>query len=182
MRLRRSSWTCRITGGCRMIECYSNVFGITTPGCELKNSCWVNLTAPLEKEVRQVSETLGIPMDFLTDPLDLDERARIELDEELPAHCPPYPCSGRGRRPCPVHHGSSGNCGQERPSRDHIESAYRYHDHLSRSAGEELRPWPACPFRHSAVSPDVNSVSQILEGDQQEDQCVRDGAASGHEE
>lgn len=65
-----------------MINCYSNVFGIPTPGCDLKTACWVHLTAPSEAELRQVSGELDIPADFLTDPLDVDERARIELDDD----------------------------------------------------------------------------------------------------
>jgi len=65
-----------------MIDCYSIAFGVPTPGCDLKNACWLNLTAPEEKEIKDVAEGLGIPRDFLTDPLDLDERARIEFDDD----------------------------------------------------------------------------------------------------
>ena len=61
-----------------MIDCYSVAFGVATPGCGLSGACWVNLAAPTEEEIRQVAGTFSIPQDFLTDPLDLDERARIE--------------------------------------------------------------------------------------------------------
>ena len=63
-----------------MIDCYSVAFGVATPGCGLSGACWVNLAAPTEEEIRQVAGTFSIPQDFLTDPLDLDERARIEID------------------------------------------------------------------------------------------------------
>lgn len=64
-----------------MITCYTHAFGIPTPGCDIKDACWVNLTAPSESEISDVSQSLDIPLDFLTDPLDLDERARIEIDD-----------------------------------------------------------------------------------------------------
>ncbi len=65
-----------------MIDCYSNAFGLPTPGCDLGDACWINLTAPTEQEIRLVAERFGIPQDFLSDPLDLDERARIELEDD----------------------------------------------------------------------------------------------------
>lgn len=65
-----------------MIDCYSVAFGVATPGCGLDRACWVNLTAPSEDDIREVGARFGIPQDFLTDPLDLDERARIEIDED----------------------------------------------------------------------------------------------------
>lgn len=43
--------------------------------------CWINVHNPEQKEVEELSRTFGIPQDFLTDPLDLDERARIEVEE-----------------------------------------------------------------------------------------------------
>ena len=46
-----------------------------TPGC------WVNLIDPSPAEINRVSEELGIPIDYLTSPLDIDERARTEKDE-----------------------------------------------------------------------------------------------------
>lgn len=39
--------------------------------------CWVNVVNPSEQEVAQV-ESLGIPPDFVTHSLDIDERARTE--------------------------------------------------------------------------------------------------------
>ena len=65
-----------------MLQCYSSLYGTPAPGCDLASCSWAHLNAPDEKELLQVSELLGIPMDFLTDPLDVDERARIEIDDE----------------------------------------------------------------------------------------------------
>jgi magnesium transporter len=36
---------------------------------------------PLPAEIDRISEELGIPIDYLTYPLDIDERARTEKDE-----------------------------------------------------------------------------------------------------
>lgn len=43
--------------------------------------CWINVHNPEHKEIEDLSRTFGIPPDFLTDPLDLDERARIETED-----------------------------------------------------------------------------------------------------
>jgi magnesium transporter len=43
--------------------------------------CWINVHNPEQKEIEDLSRRFGIPSDFLTDPLDLDERARIETED-----------------------------------------------------------------------------------------------------
>ncbi len=45
-------------------------------------NCWVNITAPSKEELEKVSNHFNIPIDFLEDPLDLEETARIEYDDE----------------------------------------------------------------------------------------------------
>jgi len=47
----------------------------------IEPGCWVNVIDPLPAEVKQISEELGIPIDYLTYPLDVDERARTEKGE-----------------------------------------------------------------------------------------------------
>ncbi len=47
-----------------------------------EKNCWINITAPSKKELEEVAHSCNIPMDFLEDPLDLEESARIEYDEE----------------------------------------------------------------------------------------------------
>jgi magnesium transporter len=40
-------------------------------------SCWINVSPPFEpNELETVAEEFNIPVDFLTDALDIDERAR----------------------------------------------------------------------------------------------------------
>lgn len=43
--------------------------------------CWVNLTDPTEEELQTVVDELKIVPDFVKDPLDSEEKARIEIDE-----------------------------------------------------------------------------------------------------
>ncbi|GGH76052.1 magnesium transporter [Pullulanibacillus pueri] len=48
---------------------------------EIKKGCWINLIAPTPEEINQVVNVTGIPIDFIKDPLDDDERSRIEKEE-----------------------------------------------------------------------------------------------------
>jgi len=49
---------------------------------ELEPGCWINITAPTPAEVDDISRRLNIPQTMLTDPLDEDERARIETEDD----------------------------------------------------------------------------------------------------
>src|SRR5689334_7426186 len=43
---------------------------------------WINVTPPFqEKEIDNLSENLSIPRDLLTDTLDIEERARYEVED-----------------------------------------------------------------------------------------------------
>jgi magnesium transporter len=45
---------------------------------------WVNVLPPLkQEEFTELSETLEIPIDFLKDSLDIDERSRYEIDDNV---------------------------------------------------------------------------------------------------
>jgi magnesium transporter len=48
-----------------------------------KPGCWVNAIAPTQEEITLLHQTLGVPLDFLTYPLDIDERSRFEKDGEF---------------------------------------------------------------------------------------------------
>ncbi|GAP14493.1 Mg2+ and Co2+ transporters [Longilinea arvoryzae] len=48
---------------------------------EIVNGCWINLTDPTPAEIEKVT-ALGIPQDFITYPLDVDERARTEREDD----------------------------------------------------------------------------------------------------
>lgn len=48
---------------------------------EIMDGCWINLTDPTPEEIEKVT-ALGIPQDFLTYPLDVDERSRTEREDD----------------------------------------------------------------------------------------------------
>ena len=51
---------------------------------ELQPHSWINIAPPMNMfELEGLSERLGIPMDFFTDSLDIDERSRIEIEDDI---------------------------------------------------------------------------------------------------
>jgi magnesium transporter len=42
--------------------------------------CWINLVQPTPEEAADFSQEWGLPLDFLTDPLDADETPRVDID------------------------------------------------------------------------------------------------------
>src|SRR6185436_16334533 len=49
-----------------------------------ENGAWVNVLPPLkQEEFSELSLSLDIPLDFLTDSLDIDERSRFEEEDNV---------------------------------------------------------------------------------------------------
>ncbi|MCD6362559.1 MAG: hypothetical protein J7M13_00940 [Synergistetes bacterium] len=48
-----------------------------------REGAWLNLVAPTEEEVKKTALEFNIPLDFLLDPLDIDERARTEMEKGI---------------------------------------------------------------------------------------------------
>lgn len=48
---------------------------------ELSGSCWLNLADPSTEEITRAQNMTQVPREFLTDPLDKDERPRLEIEE-----------------------------------------------------------------------------------------------------
>ena len=47
-------------------------------------SCWVNILPPFsQEEVEEIAQQFEIPIDFLLDSLDIDERSRYEKEEDI---------------------------------------------------------------------------------------------------
>ena len=66
-----------------MIRYYAKVNGRLTELQEPEVSCWINITPPFSREeIDGFATKFAIPSDFLTDPLDIDERSRYEKDED----------------------------------------------------------------------------------------------------
>ena len=49
---------------------------------QVEKSCWVNVSAPTQKEIVQLTSEFNIPADIVQDILDADERPRVEFDDE----------------------------------------------------------------------------------------------------
>mgnify|MGYP003520376628 CR=1 FL=1 len=53
---------------------------------------WANVLPPLkQEEFTELSDTLDIPIDFLKDSLDIDERSRYEVDDNVKLIVIKYP-------------------------------------------------------------------------------------------
>ena len=65
-----------------MIQYYQNIGQQTVETDHAEIGSWVNVSPPLkQEEFTELSETLEIPIDFLTDSLDIDERTRFEEED-----------------------------------------------------------------------------------------------------
>jgi magnesium transporter len=66
-----------------MLEFFRAQSGALTKIDAYQNGCWINVTSPTQEEIASLHQTLGVPLDFLTYPLDVDERSRFEKDGEF---------------------------------------------------------------------------------------------------
>jgi magnesium transporter len=65
-----------------MVQYFKNINRQTLEIDKPEGANWINVTPPFqEKEIDNLSVNLDIPRDFLTDTLDIEERARYEIDE-----------------------------------------------------------------------------------------------------
>ncbi|HBI26634.1 MAG TPA: magnesium transporter, partial [Peptococcaceae bacterium] len=64
-----------------MLRVYRTVEeGQVSQEAEICEKAWLSLINPTEEEIQMVSEKTGITRDFLKDPLDDEERPRIEIE------------------------------------------------------------------------------------------------------
>ncbi|WP_099223129.1 magnesium transporter CorA family protein [Listeria costaricensis] len=49
---------------------------------QAERNAWINIVAPTSEEINQLADEYNIPLEFLEDPLDKDESARIERDDD----------------------------------------------------------------------------------------------------
>lgn len=67
-----------------MIQYFKNVNHQTISIDKPEAGAWINVLPPLkQEEFTELSEALEIPIDFLKDSLDIDERSRYELDDNV---------------------------------------------------------------------------------------------------
>lgn len=67
-----------------MIQYFKIVENATVAIDKPESGSWVNVLPPLkQEEFSELSESLEIPVDFLKDSLDIDERSRYEVDDNV---------------------------------------------------------------------------------------------------
>lgn len=67
-----------------MIQYFQNIDHKTIQTEKAEIGSWVNVLPPLkQEEFSELSDTLQIPIDFLTDSLDIDERTRFEEEDNV---------------------------------------------------------------------------------------------------
>ncbi|MFH1616187.1 MAG: magnesium transporter CorA family protein [Planctomycetota bacterium] len=65
-----------------MIEVFKTIENKSRRIDEFQKDSWINVSSPTKAELEKLSRELNIPLDFLTDPLDVDERARSDKEGE----------------------------------------------------------------------------------------------------
>jgi magnesium transporter len=67
-----------------MIQYFKNINSQTIEIAKPESGIWVNLVPPFkDEEFTKISKELEIPIEFLRDSLDIDERPRYELDDNV---------------------------------------------------------------------------------------------------
>jgi len=67
-----------------MIQYFKNTDRQTIAIDKASEAVWVNVLPPLkQEEFTELSETMDIPLDFLKDSLDIDERSRYEIEDDV---------------------------------------------------------------------------------------------------
>ncbi len=65
-----------------MVEIYTKVDGELHKIYKITDKCWINVSNPDEEEIISLSRELKIDESYLRDPLDIDERSRLEVDKD----------------------------------------------------------------------------------------------------
>lgn len=67
-----------------MIQYFKNIDQQTVAVEKIQHAVWVNVLPPLkQEEFTELSESMEIPVDFLKDSLDIDERSRYEIEDQV---------------------------------------------------------------------------------------------------
>ena len=48
---------------------------------EIQKGVWINLTNPSDNEVKKICEQINLEEDFIKYPLDIEEQARIDIED-----------------------------------------------------------------------------------------------------
>jgi magnesium transporter len=64
-----------------MLTYYRSIGGKLTTAEGYSDGCWINATAPTAEELARISRETGLELDYLSYPLDPDERSRFERED-----------------------------------------------------------------------------------------------------
>ena len=67
-----------------MLNIYNTNFetGVFEEVSEFKKGCWINLVNPTEDEIKRVCDSTRVLEDFIRYPLDYEEQARIDIEDD----------------------------------------------------------------------------------------------------
>lgn len=65
-----------------MVKIYQSVDNKLIERDKISDGVWVNMTSPNENEINEISQCLGMDIDFIKSALDEEERSRIETDDD----------------------------------------------------------------------------------------------------
>ena len=65
-----------------MLSIYQWVNGSLREVVTPDGPCWINLADPSTEEILRVQTLTGVSREFLSDPLDRDERPRMDVDDD----------------------------------------------------------------------------------------------------
>lgn len=66
-----------------MVQIYKSIGAELKPLDDVVSGCWINLCDPSPNEINDLVQKFGIPQDFLTAPLDIDELPRTEKEDSF---------------------------------------------------------------------------------------------------
>jgi len=70
---------------------------------EISKGCWVNMVTPTENEIELICSRLDLPINFIKDPLDDEERSRIEKEDGNVLIIVDYPYIARDETGLPIY-------------------------------------------------------------------------------
>ncbi len=73
------------------------VTGVLTETGKYEKGCWINLVSPTEKEIKEVCANTGAEYNLIKYPLDLAEKAHIDVDDDQTLIVVDIPCIEKDR-------------------------------------------------------------------------------------
>ena len=65
-----------------MIKIYKT-FGGFTKIDQPEKGCWINVVNPTQREIDEINRDYALPVDLINDVLDIDERSRVEFEDDF---------------------------------------------------------------------------------------------------